>query len=292
MVELRAELAHADPGGRVVRVTALQGERVLGSCLGEAADAEQAEDRAVARLLARLGLSAEGAAAAPGAVEREGEALAAPGRSVHHSGEVGRSKAVGPADRGRRASAPAAPPAPAVPAATAAPVAPELDPEPEAEPGEPPPDPDDWSQELAGLELQLQRLGWGREQEAVFLERAFGHPSRSRLTTYADLMAYLRALEGLAAGADPAAAAVPLRRPELLRLGDELLVALGWSAERGRRFLEEQLGRSSRQQLSDPELLRFNMLLEAELIQLEPAEAGPGGTIPSVAATAAAAPPG
>jgi hypothetical protein len=47
-------------------------------------------------------------------------------------------------------------------------------------------------------------------------------------------------------------------------------VALGWSAEQGRRFLEEHLGQSSRQRLSDTELLQFNMLLEAELIQLEP----------------------
>jgi hypothetical protein len=150
-------------------------------------------------------------------------------------------------------------------------------PDPEREQGSapepPPPDPDDWSQELAGLELQLRRLGWGREQEAVFLERAFGHPSRSRLTTYGDLMTYLRALEGLEAGADPSSAAVPLRRRDLVRVGDELLASLGWSAEQGRRFLEEHLGQSSRQRLSDSELLRFNMLLEGELIQLEPTAA-------------------
>ena len=57
MVELRVELLHADATGRVVRVTAHDGERVLGSCLGEAPQAEQAEDRAAARLLTRLGLA-------------------------------------------------------------------------------------------------------------------------------------------------------------------------------------------------------------------------------------------
>ena len=172
------------------------------------------------------------------------------------------------------------------------PADPEVEPEASApsEPREPPPDPDDWSQELAGLELQLRRLGWGREQEAVFLERAFGHPSRSRLTTYADLMAYLKALEGLAAGADPANAPVPLRRRDLLRDGDQLMVALGWTAERGRRLLEEQLGQTSRQRLSDAELLRFNLLLEAELLEptaaAEPAEAAgaAAGAVPVVGA--------
>ena len=72
----------------------------------------------------------------------------------------------------------------------------------------------------------------------------------------------------------------------LLRLGDELLVSLGWSAERGRRFLEERLGPSSRQRLSDAELLRFNMLLEEELIQLDPVE--PSAAAPPAGALSAA----
>jgi len=51
------------------------------------------------------------------------------------------------------------------------------------------PDPEDWSDELAALEVQLQRLGWQREQESIYLQRAYGHPSRSRLTSYGDLVA-------------------------------------------------------------------------------------------------------
>jgi phosphoheptose isomerase len=57
---------------------------------------------------------------------------------------------------------------------------------------------------LARLDLQLQRLGWNREQEAVYLERVFGHPNRNRLTSYGDLLAYLQALEGFADGSEPA----------------------------------------------------------------------------------------
>ncbi|MFN5119612.1 MAG: hypothetical protein ACK5JJ_16110, partial [Cyanobacteriota bacterium] len=138
------------------------------------------------------------------------------------------------------------------------------------EAAEPPPlDPEAWSAELAQLDLQLQRLGWGRDQEALYLERAFGHPSRNRLTTYADLIAYLRALEGFEPGQDPGQATVPLRRRDLLTQSDLLLGQLGWEADRGRRFLEEQLGASSRSQLSDPQLLQFNMLLEGELLDAQ-----------------------
>jgi hypothetical protein len=131
---------------------------------------------------------------------------------------------------------------------------------------EPPADPEDWSQELTAIDLQLRRLDWHREQEGIYLARAFGHPSRSRLTRYSDLRAYLMALETLERGSDPAVASVPLRRTELLAQGDALLAQLGWSAEQGRAFLERELNRISRQQLSDVQLLEFNMLLEGELL--------------------------
>jgi hypothetical protein len=137
---------------------------------------------------------------------------------------------------------------------------------------EPPADPEDWSQELTAVDLQLRRLGWNREAEGVYLQRAFGHPSRSRLTRYNDLRAYLMALETLERGSDPAVAGVPLRRSELLAQGDALLAQLGWSAEQGRAFLERELNRVSRQQLNDMQLLQFNMLLEGELL----AGAAPG----------------
>ncbi len=132
---------------------------------------------------------------------------------------------------------------------------------------EPAPDPEDWSAELARLDLALERLGWRREQESLYLERAFGHPSRSRLTTYADLLAYLRAVESFAAPCDPAGAPLPLRRRDLLSQSDALLAQLGWGAMEGRRFLEENFGRSSRQQLGEEDLLRFNMLLESALLE-------------------------
>ena len=131
---------------------------------------------------------------------------------------------------------------------------------------EAPADPEDWSDELAALELQLQRLGWQRDQESIYLQRAFGHPSRSRLTSYGDLVAYLAAVRQLRAPADPASVAVPLRRADLLVQSDQLLAQLGWDAARGREALEKHFECSSRQQLNDGDLLRFNMILEGELI--------------------------
>lgn len=214
-MHLEAELVHAEPGQRIVRVLAYQGGTVLGSSLGEASTAEEAEDRARQRLLALIDPPKKAAPPQP--------------------------------------KEPVEPPLPAPTVATT----------PQAEPNL---DPEDWSSELARLDLQLQRLGWGRDQEATYLGRAFGHPSRNRLTNFNDLLAYLQALEPLEPNQDPATAPVPLRRRDLLEQCDQLLGQLEWDASRGRSFLEQHFSLASRQQLNDNQLLQFNMLLEGELI--------------------------
>jgi hypothetical protein len=259
---LKVRLVHAEPGRRVVQVSAWQGNSCLGSALGEAAGAEDAEERAIARLQQRL------AAAAP-AWTPEPAAAPAANAAVRH-----------PVIR------PAASPAPTPVAEdnspeTQEPPQPSLfspaEPQPPTEPlppaagVEPPADPDDWSDELAELDVQLQRIGWDRNQEGQYLQRAFGHPSRNRLTAYADLVSYLRCLRNLSSGCDPNSAPVPLRRKDLLEQCDQLLRSLQWDAARGRQLLEQQFQLSSRQQLSDEQLLQFNMLLEESL--MSPVEA-------------------
>jgi hypothetical protein len=297
-MELHARLVHAEAGLRVVEVRATQGDIPLGSALAEATSAQEAEDLAISRLLGRL----EGPAHADAESPAPSRALLRRGSSGPGDGDAAPSRAraapltqgttpsvrverrnpepdVGPAIAGREpdpASSSAEPPAAEAAAATQ-PSTPHVPSASEALDGgvpraqsdpqeEPPADPEDWSQELTAIDLQLRRLDWHREQEGIYLARAFGHPSRSRLTRYSDLRAYLMALETLERGSDPAVASVPLRRTELLAQGDALLAQLGWSAEQGRAFLERELNRISRQQLSDVQLLEFNMLLEGELL--------------------------
>ena len=127
-------------------------------------------------------------------------------------------------------------------------------------------EPEDWSDELTAVDMELQRLGWQREQEGCYLQRAFGHPSRSRLVGYADLVSYLKQLRCLEPGADAAAAPLPLRRAELLSRSDQLLHQLQWGQAEGREALEGHFSCASRQQLSDDQLQQFNALLEARLV--------------------------
>jgi hypothetical protein len=308
-MEVRVQLVHADAQVRVVHVSAYAGEQLLGSALGEASDAEAAEDRALQRLMARLAAApppgaaigpavaatpvqvppASAAAAIPAPIAAQIQSAPAAAASASATSHQPQLESAAKAPKEHPAAPPgeatssrlapiAAPPAEPAAAAALAPAfepapdpAPEPAPEPAAEPApepaaEPPADPEDWSSELLHLDRELQRLQWGRAEEEVYLQRAFGHPSRNRLTSYADLLAYLRAIEALGSPADPATAAVPMRRQDLLSQCDALLRQLGWPRERARQFLERQLQVSSRQQLSDQDLLQFNLLLEGELL--------------------------
>ncbi|MFM7651569.1 MAG: hypothetical protein ACKO5M_01385 [Vulcanococcus sp.] len=274
-IAIEARLVHADPGRCVVEVSAwLQGQ-CLGRSLGEATSAEAAEDRARTRLTQHLQPSPiqppRGADPHP---------LTTPASAADESDTAARPRPAPP----QRVPAPSAPSSPAAirtasatppisaPADTATAATPQLPllglnssiSEPSDE--EPVADPEDWSEELAELDVQLQRLGWDRHQEGTYLQRAFQHPSRNRLTAYADLVAYLRALRTLPSGSSPETAPVPLRRRELLSQCDQLLASLGWEPQQGRQLLERAFQLSSRQQLSDEQLLQFNMLLESELI--------------------------
>ena len=105
--------------------------------------------------------------------------------------------------------------------------------------------------ELTAIDLELQRIGWDRDQERIYLERAFGHGSRHRLTRFNDLVAYLKRLRDLPPGSDPQQTSVPLRRSDLLQQSDEILRRLEWHQEKAIEFLKQNFQATSRQQLSD-----------------------------------------
>lgn len=284
-MQLQAELVHAEPGQRVVKVSAWDQGALIGSALGEAATAELAEDRAIERLRRRWSPSGAtaparpepvGAAKAPpqkpaiGAVEAEQPLLALGSEAAPAQAAVVAVPLQAPPAPDQASAPPAhehSSAAAATPASTGAPARAATAPTPEVSPSEPDvtADPEDWSDELAQVELELKRLGWGREEEAAYLARAFHHPSRSRLVRYVDLMGYLNALQQLAPGSRPEQAATPLRRRDLLDQSDQLLGQLQWGAAEGRAFLEQHFQLNSRQQLNDQQLLQFNMLLEDQL---------------------------
>ena len=262
-MRFQAELCHVDTLRCVVRVEAwTSNDDCLGSRLGEAANAEEAEDRARQRLLDAL---------ADQAPEPEAAMPAAPVQKVSVSqDQTQTAPKPAPAAPTRQAPVPvpSAQPADSSSAAVSASTASAESPQQRLDlPSETPTDPEDWSEELTAIDMELKRIGWERNQERIFLERAFGHAGRHRLTRYADLVAYLRQLRQFQPGDQPEQATVPIRRSDLISQGDQMLRELGWSGEQARSFLQQHLKAKSRQQLSDEQLLQFNLLLEEQKLK-------------------------
>ena len=247
-MQIRAELCHVDTLRCIVRVEAWLDGSQQGSALGEAATAEEAEERALRRLNSRLG-STEGPQQPVNSARPEAAQMDEPN-----------PKQV-PVERPRKLEQTQPSSAPPTPATHQVPATPA-----DNTPSETPTDPDDWSDELTAIDMEIRRIGWSREQEQEYLTRAFALGSRHKLTRYADLVAYLRQLKLIQANDDASTAPAPIRRGDLLQQGDAMLKQLGWSSDQARTFLQQQLGATSRQQLSDEQLLQFNMLLEEQTL--------------------------
>ena len=262
-MNIRVELCHVDTLRCVVRVEAWNDSQLIGSSLGEAATAEEAEDRAWQRLSHRLEIQK------PEPQEYEPTAKASAATSRTSTPELIRKESPNP-----QHTSPAPLPEQHTKALTSPSGAGSVVQQVEGDvrtltetPSESPTDPDDWSEELTAIDFELKRIGWSREQERQYLERAFGHGSRHRLTRYADLVAFLRQLRQIQPGDTPDQSAVPIRRSDLITQGDQMLSNLGWTGEQARSFLQQNLNSTSRQQLSDEQLLQFNMLLEEQTLK-------------------------
>ncbi|MEJ6828323.1 MAG: hypothetical protein QNK79_09375 [Synechococcus sp. ArSW.bin.68] len=266
-MKTKVEICHIDSNRCVVRVSGIEEDQDLGSSLGEAADAEQAEDRARERLMERLlktKTPTERKRITESPVKKQEQGVVKPHKD-QQSATKNEQNQSGPS------SIPPSQDQASQPKAVSGQITEQLS-EPTAEqiqePSEAPTDPDDWSEELTAIDLQLKRIGWTREHEHKYLERAYGHGSRHKLTRYSDLVSYLNKLKSLEEGAEAGAVLTPLRRSDLITQGDEMLTSLKWDQERAKSFLKSKLRATSRQQLSDEQLLEFNMFLEEELIAL------------------------
>ena len=272
-----SQLCHVTSDRCVVLVEAYEGTTPLGSALGEGGTAAEAEDQALSRLRSRL--AASETAPVETAANSSSEQRVAVGRQMAGTKQPEAIRRVAqspqtssdPAEQSPMTQPPSVQP-PSVKPTSAQPTGSAdgstvwesaTDPEP---PSESPTDPEDWSEELTAIDLELQRVGWDRDSEKIYLERAFGHASRHRLTRFSDLVAYLKRLRDLSAGSDPQHAEIPLRRSDLVAQGDEILKRLDWSQQQAKDFLHHHVQANSRQQLTDEQLLNFNMLLEEQLI--------------------------
>ena len=276
-MQTQAKLCHLDQDRCVVLVEGFEGDRPLGSALAEGVTVMDAEDLAIARLQKRCAGTPALIGERPNPIKPSDQSASdLDGQQAIRTTPIVRQPSVTAGDAQNTSSAttsemPKQMPDPERRVQQPRPTPqgnPAVESSSQMPPSEAPTDPDDWSEELTAIDLELQRIGWDREKERIYLERAFGHGSRHRLTRFNDLVAYLKRLRELSAGSDPQQTSVPLRRSDLVNQSDEILQRLNWKQEQAREFLHQNFQATSRQQLSDEQLLTFNMLLEEQLVAL------------------------
>ena len=247
----RVRLVHAELGARVVEASCEEGGRLLAMAFGEATTAEVAEDHARRRAAQMLPESRPAPDQQPPPPPTTVEAPVPSAEILKPEEPEGSS-----------------PGQPTIPPQSVTLTPQPFPPGPGVSEGAS--EPADWSEDLAVVEVQLERLGWDRNQESVYLERCLGYMERSRITRYQDLRLYIDALRTLSPPADPCTAPLPgqLHQPPpsrelLIQNGNTLLRRLGWTTDQGRAFLKRHFDHTSRQSLSDEQLMQFNRQLDA-----------------------------
>ena len=125
--------------------------------------------------------------------------------------------------------------------------------------------PNDWTEILTAIDLEMKRLGWGKTEEAVYLEKLFNCKNRNRITDYNSITLLLDMLKRLRSGDTPDILVEKEERNLLINKGDQFIKKLGWNNDQARNFLENELKCRSRNSMQTVQLRDFNRLLLKQL---------------------------
>tara|TARA_Y100001968_G_C19449588_1_gene767613 strand:- start:4379 stop:5062 length:684 start_codon:yes stop_codon:yes gene_type:complete len=124
-------------------------------------------------------------------------------------------------------------------------------------------EPKDWTSELTMIDYQLDRLKWERETENKFIHSLFSVNDRSRILSFYDIKFYLVILKQITN--NDLDQAIVQARQYLIKNTDRWLLELNWSPNQARDYLKQNMQEVTRSNLSFHKLYQFNRLLEQEL---------------------------
>ena len=235
-MHFQSELCHIDDERAIVKITGWEGDSSFGSALGQANNAEFAEERAIDRLLKRKNKNVKTAivnhSSQTNLVSRESlyQKEARKEQSANNNKNKDNNQST---DRIELINVSK--------------------------------EPKDWSHELAALEFELDRIGWDKEEETTYIKTIFGMENRSRITMFSDLQEIITCLKNVPKGAKLNDILNNTKKEELIKRSDSLLRNLKWDNKKGREFLNLHFNVNSRNELKEIELEKFNKLLSNEL---------------------------
>ncbi len=122
-------------------------------------------------------------------------------------------------------------------------------------------DPDDWSSELALIDNELSRIGWQKNDESLLLDRLLGIDRRSKITEYKDIKLVLTNLKSFNYGDNPANVNLIVTKEFLIEQGNKIMQNNNISNSYGKKLLIDKFNYSNRMELNHQQLQEFNSLL-------------------------------
>ena len=116
-------------------------------------------------------------------------------------------------------------------------------------------EPTDWSNELAALDSEIERLKWSRDDEIRFLEKNLGFNSRNKITKYKDLVNYLNILKKI--DNLNSSKLISKNIDSMIKETDILLSDLSWDNKKGREYLQKEFNVMTRKELDEKQLISF-----------------------------------
>ena len=127
----------------------------------------------------------------------------------------------------------------------------------------------DWSNELNEIEMQLRRLNWNKEDEMKIIKYIFGYDNKNRITDYSQIKVLLSELKSIDKDTTSQEHVDSISKDNLILKSSMLLEILGWSPNKGREYINNQFNVLSRAELNCEQLLSFNNSLKKMVDNLQ-----------------------
>ncbi len=124
--------------------------------------------------------------------------------------------------------------------------------------------PDDWSDALTEIEANIKRLGWNKNKENEFLNQSLGITNRTKITDYNIMIMYLKTIKDIKNDSTYIDGIKNLKRDSLIEKSNIIIKQIGWTNQQARSLLMERFNVNTRNSLSTEDLNKFIDLLNNE----------------------------
>ncbi|AAQ00044.1 MULTISPECIES: hypothetical protein [Prochlorococcus] len=234
-MQINSELCHVDDEKIIVRITALENQIQLGSALGQGSNVHEAEESAIQQLLTRL---KEYQKIQSSINSNEAEKSLSVQNS--YTKEIEFRKSTKEDSKSIKSDN-------------------YLDIVDDKKV------PNDWSEEISKIDIEIERLGWNKEDENEFMKITIGQSNRNRIKSYEDILFFIELLQKMKKGEDMKNININYLKEKLISESNDILRSLNWSNETAREYFVDKFKVNSRSELGIYELLKFVSMLGKEL---------------------------